>query len=288
MPPQVDSTGVRSPRKGDLGPGQLPVWVSRLARVLEVVILVIVCRWVVSHLGGLGFEARRTRDAGMHITGTDTSRIFNWHPILNTLGFAVFMSEALLAYQAPAATLDRGGQKFVHVVMHSLALACFIFALIAAVLSHTLKEPVPIPNFYSAHSWLGLAVYIAVLLQALAGMGAFLFPKLPPKKRAELAPIHTFLGRCIYVLGLANMAVGIQEKASLTQLGKKLSNLSLRQPIMTLPAALLPLLAALGVLVLVHHSVLHRPEAPASKHDQDVNLLDRNDSMVQPDSPNAA
>lgn len=119
-------------------------------------------------------------------------------------------------------------------------------------------------------------------------MGAFLFPKLPQKRRAQLAPLHTFLGRCIYVLGLANMAVGIQEKASLTQLSKKLSSLALRQPIMTLPAALLPLLAALGVLVLVHHSVLHRPEVAASKHDQDVNLLDRNDSMVHSDNPHEA
>ena len=37
----------------------------------------------------------------------DTQQLFNWHPLMNTLGFAVFMAEAVLAYQAPVTELDR-------------------------------------------------------------------------------------------------------------------------------------------------------------------------------------
>ena len=40
-----------------------------------------------------------------------------------------------------------------------------IGALVAAFNSHTLKLPIPIPNLYSPHSWLGLLVVILVALQ---------------------------------------------------------------------------------------------------------------------------
>lgn len=39
--------------------------------------------------------------------GNDTGGIFNWHPLLMTLAFPVLMTEALLAYRAPLASLDR-------------------------------------------------------------------------------------------------------------------------------------------------------------------------------------
>ena len=48
--------------------------------------------WWVQRLGGV---------AARPDPGGSTSRLFNWHPILMTLAFAVLMSEALLAYRAP-------------------------------------------------------------------------------------------------------------------------------------------------------------------------------------------
>ena len=58
----------------------------------------------------------------------------------------------------------RPAKKFLHASLHTSALVCVVLAVIAAILSHTLKRPTPIPNFYSAHSWLGLAT-----LMLLAG-----------------------------------------------------------------------------------------------------------------------
>lgn len=55
------------------------------------------------------------------------------------------------------------------------------------------------------------------------------------------------------------MQVGIQEKSTFVQLGAKLNAKGLRQPIMTLPGAIVLLLAVLGILVLAHHSAADAP-----------------------------
>jgi hypothetical protein len=55
-------------------------------------VLIIVAWWVGARLGGVA--------ASPDASG-GTQRLFNWHPVLMTLAFPVFMSEALLAYRAP-------------------------------------------------------------------------------------------------------------------------------------------------------------------------------------------
>ncbi len=59
----------------------------------------------------------------------------------------------------------RPQRKQLHAALHSLALACIIGAIAAAISSHTRKRPDPIPNFYSPHSWLGLTTLSVVTAQ---------------------------------------------------------------------------------------------------------------------------
>ena len=59
----------------------------------------------------------------------------------------------------------RPKRKVAHFVLHTVAIVCITFGLIAAFQSHNLKKPVPIPNLYSAHSFLGLAVAILAYSQ---------------------------------------------------------------------------------------------------------------------------
>eukprot|EP00983_Pelagomonas_calceolata_P104875 1159071-Pelagomonas_calceolata.AAC.3 len=55
------------------------------------------CIWTTQdYLGGVSTKAVPDGKGG-----TDTSKIFNWHPVLMTLAFGVFMAEALMAYDAP-------------------------------------------------------------------------------------------------------------------------------------------------------------------------------------------
>lgn len=196
---EIEDTGV----KHLLGPPP-PIWFTWLTRACEFTTFILIAVWVFKDLGGLAFTAVSTGT-----NATDTSGIFNWHPLLMSLAFPVLMAEAVLAYRAPlgpalercawcncdvyhaSQTLLRGTgvinlivpaleiayttthdanayrpqRKQLHAALHSLALACIIGAIAAAISSHTLKRPDPIPNFYSPHSWLGLTTLSVVTAQ---------------------------------------------------------------------------------------------------------------------------
>ena len=59
--------------------------------------------------------------------------------------------------------------KLLHTVFHILSIPCIAIAFIAVLDSHNLRtvngEPAPIPNFYSLHSWIGLAAMGLFALQ---------------------------------------------------------------------------------------------------------------------------
>ena len=78
-----------------LGPPP-PRWFTWLTRACEFVTFILVSVWVFKDLGGLAFTAVSTGT-----NATDTSGIFNWHPLLMSLAFPVLMAEAVLAYRAP-------------------------------------------------------------------------------------------------------------------------------------------------------------------------------------------
>jgi hypothetical protein len=83
------------PAKWVIGP-PAPSWLSYIARALIVTVLTLVIHWVHVYLGGVALAPVPDGKGG-----NDTGHLFNYHPILMTLGFGVFMSEAVLTYQAP-------------------------------------------------------------------------------------------------------------------------------------------------------------------------------------------
>ena len=151
--------------------------------------------------------------------GTDTSRLFNWHPVLMTLAFGGLMTEALLAFRGhPVVVVFAGPQtqrawaKRLHGALHGLSAVCIALGLLAVFQSHNLKKPKPMPNLYSAHSFLGLAAVALFGLQALAGFLAYALQAASPEQRSALLPGHRALGYCAWVLGLMALATGVQEK----------------------------------------------------------------------------
>jgi len=67
----------------------------------------------------------------------------------------------------------------------------------------------------------------------------------------NLRPRHTFLGFAVYILGLATMATGLQEKATFLQ---AFEHPSVRAAAMVCPALIGALLAVTGALYLYHHA----------------------------------
>ena len=59
----------------------------------------------------------------------------------------------------------RPQRKLMHAALHTLAVICVALALVAAFDSHTKKRPVPTPNLYSPHSYLGLTTLVLLAAQ---------------------------------------------------------------------------------------------------------------------------
>ena len=83
-----------------LGPPP-PNWFTWVTRVFEFTTFILFAVWVFKDLGGLAFTAITTNVSSTGVVTTDTSGVFNWHPLLMSLAFPVFMAEAVLAYRAP-------------------------------------------------------------------------------------------------------------------------------------------------------------------------------------------
>ena len=62
----------------------------------------------------------------------------------------------------------RPQRKLLHAALHTLAVIAVVLALIAAFTSHTLKRPVPTPNLYSPHSYLGITTMVLLGSQVLS------------------------------------------------------------------------------------------------------------------------
>lgn len=62
-------------------------------------------------------------------------------------------------------TLHREVRKRIHLGCHLAACLCIALGLVAVLQSHRLSRPVPMPDWYSPHSYLGLTAMTLVGLQ---------------------------------------------------------------------------------------------------------------------------
>ncbi|GAX77908.1 hypothetical protein CEUSTIGMA_g5350.t1 [Chlamydomonas eustigma] len=259
------------PAKWAIGP-PAPSWLSYIARILMAAVLILVSHWVFAYLGGVALDPVSDGKGG-----NDTGHLFNYHPILMTLGFGVFMSEAIITYQAPLVSgISRPARKLVHMTLHILAAISIIMGLLAAFKSHSLKLPVPIPDLYSPHSFLGLTAVTFVAVQVLVAFASYVYPKTSLSHRMALGPVHRFLGMSTWIMGVAAMATGIQEKVTFIQMGKALSGVDLYSNLVRIPAIILVLLPLLAMAVLYHQAPSAAASTSASEHYLKESLLENN------------
>merc|ERR1719460_1115970 len=104
---------------------------------------------------------------------------------------------------------------------------CIALAFVATYDSHTLRTvpcdsgnglcDAPIPNFYSLHSWMGLASMGLFALQFIVGFFSFLLllccESATASFRANLVPIHSTFGITTFVMAIATACSGLTEKA---------------------------------------------------------------------------
>ncbi|KAL9225310.1 hypothetical protein vseg_001252 [Gypsophila vaccaria] len=166
-----------------------------VVHALAVAAAVMVLVWAISFRGGLAWEA------------TNKNLIFNLHPVLMLIGFIILGGEAIVSYKS--LPFKKDVKKVIHLVLHAVALILGIVGISAAFKNHNESA---IPNLYSLHSWLGIGIISLYGIQWIYGFIIFFYPGGNSNLRAESLPWHVLFGMFVYVLAVANAALGFLEK----------------------------------------------------------------------------
>ncbi|KAI5442577.1 transmembrane ascorbate ferrireductase 2 [Lathyrus oleraceus] len=178
-------------------------------RAIGVLIILLLLTWVLHFRGGLA------------LFSDNKDLIFNVHPVLMVIGLVLINGEGMLAYKTVSGT--KNFKKTVHLALQFLALGLSIIGLWAAWKFHNDKG---IDNFYSLHSWLGLACLLLFFIQLAAGFATFWYPGGSRNSRVALMPWHVFFGTYIYALAIATTTTGLLEKATFLQTNNVISRYS--------------------------------------------------------------
>ncbi|CEG42839.1 cytochrome b ascorbate-dependent [Plasmopara halstedii] len=135
------------------------------------------------------------------------ARVFNWHPLLMSLGFVFCSMQAALAYIS--LPFNHAMNKRIHLSLHALG---FLSAVLGAVAVFRFHNEHGITNLYSLHSWMGLGVLILFFLHWLGSFGVFFYPGAEKSVRKLIAPYHIAIGLSILGLVVATVEAGIMEK----------------------------------------------------------------------------
>ncbi|XP_073057866.1 transmembrane ascorbate ferrireductase 2-like [Primulina eburnea] len=180
-----------------------------LVRTIGIGVFALILLWTVYYRGGLA------------LVSENKDLIFNVHPLLMVTGLVLLNGEAMLAYKTVSGT--KGFKKLVHLSLQFLAFCCGIVGLWAAWKFHIDKG---IDNFYSLHSWLGIACLFLFGVQWAAGFVTYWYPGGSRNSRATLLPWHVFFGIYIYGLAVATCTTGLLEKLTFLQTSKTITRYS--------------------------------------------------------------
>ncbi|KAL3813540.1 hypothetical protein ACJIZ3_014808 [Penstemon smallii] len=205
-----------------------------VVRIIGITVALLVLVWTVHYRGGLA------------LVSDQKDLIFNVHPVLMVIGLVLLNGEAMLAYKSVSGT--KNFKKLVHLSLQSVAFCFSLIGLWAAWKFHVDKG---IDNFYSLHSWLGLACLFLFGIQWAAGFMTFWYPGGSRNSRASLMPWHVFLGIYIYALAVATCTTGFLEKATFLQTNKVIARYSTEALLVNSLGILIVVLAGFVILGVV-------------------------------------
>mmetsp|Transcript_3775 Transcript_3775/g.5554 ORF Transcript_3775/g.5554 Transcript_3775/m.5554 type:complete len:250 (-) Transcript_3775:59-808(-) len=180
-----------------------------LSHILALAVIVLVVTWITDKkLGG----------GGVSWAAGDAGRVFNWHPVMMVTGFA-FMTVAALAFRIRWWKADRRVVKVMHAIEWTVALSCGVIGLVAVLKAHFDGVSGYKANFYSLHSWVGLAVCLLFLYQFFSAFFSFgmRLGCISPVRRARTMSFHRYMGNVIYVVTAGQILTGIQHMEGFIQ-----------------------------------------------------------------------
>ncbi|XP_031397019.1 probable transmembrane ascorbate ferrireductase 2 [Punica granatum] len=223
-----------------------------IIRLMGVAIAALVLTWCVHYRGGLA------------LVSDDKALIFNVHPVLMVIGLILLNGEAMLAYKRSTGT--KSLRKLIHLSLQFAAFCVSIIGVWAALKFHNEKG---VDNFYSLHSWLGIACLLLFGIQWAVGFTTFWYPGGSRNGRASLLPWHVFLGIYIYALSVATATTGFLEKATFLQASHIISHYSSEALLINSLGILVAVLGGLVILTVVSPPAAAKgdySELPLSTH----------------------
>uniref|UniRef100_A0A7C9CZF4 ascorbate ferrireductase (transmembrane) n=1 Tax=Opuntia streptacantha TaxID=393608 RepID=A0A7C9CZF4_OPUST len=205
-----------------------------IIRLIGFIVAAIVFHWTVHYRGGLA------------LVSENKDLIFNVHPLLMIISLVLLNGEAILAYKTVSGT--KSFKKLIHLVLQFLAFCLAVIGVWAAIKFHNDKG---IDNFYSLHSWLGLACLFLFSIQWVAGFTTFWYPGGSRNSRASLLPWHVFFGIYIYALAIATTVTGILEKLTFLQVNHVISRYSTEALLVNSMGILIVVLGGFVILALI-------------------------------------
>eukprot|EP01018_Ginkgo_biloba_P007837 Gb_30840 [translate_table: standard] len=210
-----------------------------LVRFTGIIVATLVLTWVVHFRGG------------MALISDNKDLIFNVHPVLMLIGFILLSGEAMLVYKTVPGS--KSYKKAVHLLLQALALILGLIGIWAAYKFHIDKG---IDNFYSLHSWLGIACILLFGIQWVVAFVTFWYPGGGRITRATLLPWHVFLGLYIYGLAVATAETGILEKLTFLQASKTIARYSVEALVVNCLGLVLALLSGCVILSTLSPSIV--------------------------------
>lgn len=172
------------------------IWWSALHIFLALLAVILLSAWIVRKHGGLAWKNPDFLKGG-----------FNYHPLFMVIAFMLLSGIGDILYR-----MCRLNNKLSVKVAHGvIQLTGFIFMVVALCAVFWYHDVNGSSHLQSAHSWIGLIVVLLVACQWLMGFCGLLWPGFRPPLRASYVVSHKFTGRCIFLLSMANILIGINK-----------------------------------------------------------------------------
>ncbi|CAL1273530.1 unnamed protein product [Larinioides sclopetarius] len=174
-------------------------WVAVISsQVVGLLCIALVVRWCQMY-EGFGWE--------------DPKQQFYYHPLLMVLGLVFCYGDAIIIYRV-LSFMPKWILKIIHAVLHVLAILLSSIALAAVLENHRRTKKA---DFYSLHSWIGIATFGMFALQYLGSFVTFMLPWVPNVWRGRIMPFHTFFGVGLFVMAVGTAEMGLTEKLLWTE-----------------------------------------------------------------------
>ncbi|XP_036387976.1 cytochrome b561 domain-containing protein 2 [Megalops cyprinoides] len=137
------------------------------------------------------------------------SSLFSWHPLLMTLAFSLFMTEALLLFSpdcSPIWKLPHKTKGRFHWILQCLAATCAGLGLAAICYNKHLNNK---SHFTTWHGLIGLLTVSYAVLQLVGGIPLLYHNLVKGWSLAKLKRYHAVSGLVAYVLGSSSLLLGM-------------------------------------------------------------------------------